>query len=78
MVDSGTWGSLAVKASSIFREAEKNQRGGDWAGYGESLQQLSYLLGQLESLAGDKSVEEPAIDEEPATDEETAAPTEPE
>jgi len=46
-----SWPELAQEAKRILVEAEDRQSNGDWAGYGESLDQLASVLGELERQA---------------------------
>lgn len=44
--------SLIRQARSLFDEAQRCQREGDWAGYGEALAKLERVLNELASLTG--------------------------
>jgi uncharacterized membrane protein (UPF0182 family) len=61
-----SWVSLAQDAKSLLSSAESKQRAGDWAGYGETLVQLSMTLEELERQAkqqlGGKSTDAPSED----------------
>ncbi|MBC3798432.1 UPF0182 family protein [Acetobacterium tundrae] len=43
---------LAAKANSLFKEAQDVQKAGDWAGYGQKLNELDQVLTQLQQLTG--------------------------
>ncbi|MCB9742094.1 MAG: UPF0182 family protein [Alphaproteobacteria bacterium] len=60
------WGALAVQASDTYQQALERQKAGDWAGYGETLNELERLLMALETAAREGEVPEGAL--------ETAAP----
>ena len=45
----GTTAELAQRAQDVFDEAMDRLRDGDWAGYGEAIDQLGALLDQLAS-----------------------------
>ena len=48
-LDAGTTAELAQRAQDVFDEAMDRLRDGDWAGYGEAIDQLGALLDQLAS-----------------------------
>lgn len=48
-LETGTTAELAQRAQGVFDEAMERLRDGDWAGYGEAIDQLGALLDQLAS-----------------------------
>lgn len=48
----GTNSELVVKANTLFNEAKEMQKAGDWAGYGQKLNELEQILNQLQQLSG--------------------------
>ena len=64
-------GALTRRASELYRQAIEAQRAGDWAGYGQRLEQLGQTLKQLEELSAPAPLPAPA--QAPAT---PPAPTE--
>ncbi len=71
---SDTWKDLAGQASDTLSEAESAQKDGDWAGYGEALEQLRTLIGQLAEQA-QKAESTPPSDEGEAEDPASAIET---
>ncbi|MCB9746221.1 MAG: UPF0182 family protein [Alphaproteobacteria bacterium] len=63
------WGALAVKASDAYQTALARQREGDWAGYGEALDELEALLAGLEAAAREGEVPEGLLPEAPSEEE---------
>lgn len=47
-----TTSELSVKANSLFKEAQQAQQSGDWAGYGQKINELGQVLAQLQQLTG--------------------------
>jgi len=43
---------LVVKANSLFKEAQEAQKAGNWAGYGQKINELEQVLAQLTQLSG--------------------------
>ena len=46
-----SWPELAQEAKGLLLQAESNQKNGDWAAYGQSLDRLSVVLEELERQA---------------------------
>lgn len=43
---------LSIRAGQIFQEAQNAQKAGDWAGYGNKLNELQEVLNQLQQVTG--------------------------
>jgi hypothetical protein len=50
--NNATTSDLATKANSLFKEAQQAQQSGDWAGYGQKINELGQVLAQLQQLTG--------------------------
>lgn len=53
----GTIQELIIKANNLFEEASQAQRQGNWAEYGEYLDDLQDILSQLEESAGESGAQ---------------------
>ena len=54
VLPSRDWPELAQQAKSLLEQAEIKQRNGDWAGYGDTLDQLGKVLNELEIQANNQ------------------------
>ncbi|MEG0074551.1 MAG: UPF0182 family protein [Eubacterium sp.] len=43
---------LSIRANQIFQEAQNAQKSGDWAGYGNKLNELQTVLNELQQITG--------------------------
>jgi uncharacterized membrane protein (UPF0182 family) len=54
------WGNLVLKANTLLKSAKEKQQSGDWAGYGQSLEELSNVLTVLQGMAGQTPSPQPS------------------
>jgi hypothetical protein len=47
-----TTAELITKANALFKEAQEAQKAGNWAGYGQKINELEQVLAQLSQLSG--------------------------
>ncbi|MBI4855336.1 MAG: UPF0182 family protein [Acetobacterium woodii] len=50
--DNNSIAALTTKANSLFKEATEAQKSGNWAGYGQKINELEQVLAQLQQLSG--------------------------
>lgn len=50
--DNNSMAALTTKANTLFKEAQEAQKSGNWAGYGQKINELEQVLAQLQQLSG--------------------------
>nr|WP_320024822.1 UPF0182 family protein [uncultured Acetobacterium sp.] len=50
--DNNSMAALTTKANTLFKEATEAQKAGNWAGYGQKINELEQVLAQLQQLSG--------------------------